>query len=203
MKRKIVGILITMLLIATVVLPVSSGMKASKTVTLGPTVLDQEQKDGSLCVWITGKNWQEFTPTYTVHKKIEAKIGQGYEGSPDLEISIEKPLGTKIDGKTIYLKATDIPSGSDWVPIVLDDMELTKGQKYYIVLNAPSGSEYSWCGSNTNPYAGGASSEGPGFDFCFRTFAEDRTVKNIPNPIMKLFSENFPFLFRIVQQLLF
>ena len=82
-------------------------------------------------------------------------------------------------------------------------MELTKGQKYYIVLNAPLGSEYSWCGSNANPYDKGISSEGAGFDFCFRTFTTNNKAKNYYKPVLKLLSENHPFLYKIIQQLLF
>jgi len=83
-------------------------------------------------------------------------------------------LGTVLTFKE--LPASEIPfESSGWVSFDVPDVYLATGEKYYITLTAPLGSEYGWCYSEPDilgrdRYPQGNSSRGSGYDWCFRTF---------------------------------
>jgi len=132
--------------------------------------VDQNQLYGVDHVDIYDFEWQEFAPSKERLARVEVKIAQWYGGSPNLKLSIEKPLGTVLTFKE--LPASEIPSESyGFVSFDVPDVYLVSGEKYYITLTAPLGSEYSWaCSETDDRYPQGNSSGGTGHDWCFRTF---------------------------------
>lgn len=172
MKTKIIGILVCMLLIATAIPAVGMIDTGIDPQTLSETlqgVLDQSQERDDECKWFDDA-WQEFVPVGEKLLHVEVKIKQGYESSPDLILSIEKPLGTQL--VTLNMKATDIPDTCDWVMFDIDDIEMTPGDPYYIHLKYDPGGEYAWCGANGDPYPAGDSDLGAQWDWCFKTYVD-------------------------------
>ena len=137
---------------------------------------DQDQRYDDNSTYISDFEWQEFVPKTARHVRVEVKINQSNDNSPNLMLSIEKPLGTVLTSKE--LPASEIPSGShNWVSFDIPDIYLIPGEKYYIKLTAPFGNEYSWGYSELDQfgrqrYAEGNSSLGLDYDWCFRTFDE-------------------------------
>jgi len=136
--------------------------------------LDQDQHFGRDYVFISDFEWQEFVPYRERLTRVEVKIGQWYGGSPDLRLSIEKPLGNVLTFKE--LPASEIRSElCDWVSFDVPDVYVVPGEKYFITLAAPLGSEYGWRYGEPDivgkdRYPQGNSSRGPGYDWCFKTF---------------------------------
>ena len=177
MNKKTVGVFIMTLLIATAVLPVANSLKSKTILNLGE-VLDQHSEWSDDCIYISDFEWQEFIPTMVIHTRIEVKIVQWYEGSPDLKLTIEKPLGTVLTSKE--MPASLIPSGTcDWVSFDFPDINLLPGSNYFIKLTAPPGSEYGWGFSANGLYPNGTSSIWPA-DWCFRTFCLENNPPNNP-----------------------
>jgi hypothetical protein len=134
-------------------------------------VLDQHQDYSDECSFIDGFEWQEFIPTMDNLVRVEVKVAQWKENSPNLKLTIEKPLGTILTQKE--LPASGIPSGDcDWTSFDVPDIDLTPHENYYIKLTAPQGSEYGWGLAWNNLYPQGDSSRPPG-DWCFKTYAEE------------------------------
>jgi hypothetical protein len=112
MKKKILVIIVMMLLIA-VAFPVNA------------QILDQSQQIIGERGWIQGGEWQEFEPVGKLHEYIEVHIGCWYGGSHPITLSVEKPLGTIINSKT--LPASAMPLNTDgWVPFDLN-VQLQQG----------------------------------------------------------------------------
>jgi len=177
MNKKTVGIFIMTLLIAAAVLPVANSLKSRTILNLGE-VLDQHSEWSDDCIYISDFEWQEFIPTMVTHTRIEVKIVQWYGGSPDLKLTIEKPLGTVLTSKE--MPASLIPSGTcDWVSFDIPDVNLAPGDNYFIKLTAPTGSEYGWGFSANGLYPNGTSSIWPA-DWCFRTFCLENNPPNNP-----------------------
>jgi hypothetical protein len=174
MKKKIIGISVVLLLMTTAVISIAGNEKIIKSTSLGE-VIDQRQELDDECLYISNFEWQEFVPTKDNLVRVEVRIVQWYSDSPDLRLTIEKPLGTILTSKDE--SASNIPSAPcDWVSFNVPDITLIPGENYFIKLTAPVGSEYGWGIRWGNPYPKGDSSNPPG-DWCFRTFAE---VENLP-----------------------
>ena len=141
-------------------------------------------------------------------KMVEVRVVQWYAGSPDLKLTVEKPLGSVL--RTKEVSANFIPSGTtDWVMFDIPDIELTPGDTYVIRLTAPLGSEYGWCAGHGDPYLSGESSRLPDDDFCFRTWANKGKSKNSiniegkwSNPLVQWFLENHPHMLPLLRQFL-
>jgi hypothetical protein len=175
MKKKKIVIIVMMLLIVTAFLPLVNSLNIT-TISNLVEVLDQKSEWSDDCQYISGSEWQEFIPTMVTHTRVEVKIVQWFSGSPDLKLTIEKPLGTVLTDKEI--PASLIPSGTcDWVSFDFPDVDLVPGDNYFIKLTAPLGSEYGWGFSANGLYPPGTSSIWPA-DWCFRTFC---LVNNPPN----------------------
>lgn len=178
MKKRIVSILVMTLLIATTILPAASSFIATKISNPGE-VLDQHSDWSDDCRFFSGSEWQEFIPSMVTHTRVEVKIAQWFGGSPDLKLTIEKPLGTVLTSKE--MPASKIPSGiCGWVSFDIPDINLIPGNNYYLKLNAPLGSEYGWGFSANGLYPPGTSSIWPA-DWCFRTYCLDNTPPTKPN----------------------
>lgn len=211
MKKKTFGILFCIILII-IATPLSSGImnKLNNTKSnivnqnqndyidfdlLKPVgqeqVVDQSQDICAECRFFENYAWQQFIPQAKKLLTIDICISQWYAGSPDLIITIEKPLGTVLSSVTIDAKS--IPyDDCDWVSIDINpDITLQKGEIYYIVLSYEPGGEYGWCGAEGDLYAPGVSIIGPEWDFCFRTIVtKPRSIDHI-----NIF-KNFPFLYQ-------
>ena len=187
LKKKIIGVFVSMLLIAATVLPVAGTIKQnekseSNTIfeisSLGE-VKDQYQEDCYECWYFDNYAWQQFVPTKSKLLRVEVSIAQWYSGSPDITLSIERPLGTVLTSKG--LPASAIPEWyCDWVSFNVPDVILTPGNTYYIVLSYPLGGEYSWCGTWGNPYPKGESDIHPDWDWCFRTWVSHGEIEPVP-----------------------
>ena len=176
MKKKIIGILIVTLLLSASALSIAGSEKVIKSTSLGE-VIDQHQDWDDDCLYFE-QEWQEFVPTLGKLTRVGVKIAQWYSGSPDLIMTIEKPLGTVLTTKS--MPATSIPSPScDWVSFNVPDITLIPGGSYFIKLTAPLGSEYGWGIAYNNLYPQGTSSQHPG-DWCFRTYGEEE-LNNPPD----------------------
>lgn len=170
MKKKIVGIIICMLIIAPVVQLTAT--TTTKTVKLNRDMIDQSMEVFDECVFVENYAWQQFIPTKSLQTKVDVMVCQHFSGSPDLTLSIQRPLGNVLTSKN--LPATQIPAEiCDWVTYDIPDVALIPGDLYYIVLDYNPGGEYSWGGAYGNNYEPGKSSRDPPYpdwDYCFRTF---------------------------------
>jgi len=183
MKKKIIGIFVMTLLIAT-------------ALSVNGQVLDQSQQTIDAIHWLQSGEWQTFVPVGKSHDFIEVHIGCYYGGSMPITLSVERPLGNIVTFNT--LPASAIPAQTeDWVRFYLN-ATFPKGELYHIVLTFNPGSEYSWSYGLGDPYPQGKSSLGPGKDFCFRTYVErskeniekDCLIKKIPSARNILMSDD-------------
>jgi len=189
--KKIIVFLVATLFIATVTLP---------TVSAQP-VIDQRQEIEDEVYFISNFHWQEFVPSKEKLLKVEVKVAQWFGGSPDMVLTIEKPLGNVLTSASV--SAALIPSpNAGWVEFDVPDIKLTPGQKYVIKVTAPLGSEYGWAAGYGDPYSKGDSSMLPDCDdFCFRTYAPHGKAKSsIGAPLfLQWFFEKHPNLLPIMQ----
>jgi hypothetical protein len=160
-------------------------------------ILDQEQTIINGTQFLNGRSWQQFTPRGKQQQHIDVHIGCFFGGSNPIILTIEKPLGTAIFSTS--KSAVDVPNQlTDWSRFYVN-AKLTVGEVYYLVLDAPPGSEYAWSFGTGDPYPNGISSIGINEDFCFRTFVEK--TKTIKTPLIR-FLENHPQMFPFLQLLL-
>ena len=180
MKKKILCIFLMMLLIGTIVFPIVNSSNVGNNSNLGE-VLDQHSEWSDECKYFSEDEWQEFIPTMVTLTRIEVKIVQWFGGSPNIKLTIEKPLGSVLSSKELPVSA--IPSGScDWVSFDIPDINLVPGNNYFIKLYAPLGSEYGWGYSANGLYPNGTSSIWPA-DWCFRTFCLENNPPNKPSAV--------------------
>ena len=178
MNKKLFGICMMMLLIVTVVFPIVNSSNVTNNSNLGE-VKDQYSEWCDDCRYFSGDEWQEFIPTMVKLTRIEVKIAQWFGGSPNIKLTIEKPLGTVLSSKELPVSAIPSPD-CDWVSFDIPDINLVPGDNYFIKLNAPLGSEYGWCYSANGLYPNGTSSIWPA-DWCFRTFCLQNNIPNKPS----------------------
>jgi hypothetical protein len=165
-------------------------------------VKDQRQEQGDNEIQIKSRASQEFVPSGKKQMRVEVKIRAGLGDNPPITLQIEKPLGTILAYKE--LPASAIPSTTaDWVSFDINDISLTQGEKYYIVLSFSVGGLYFWCGDSGDPYPAGISSRGDKWDWCFRTYVsrskihkyEDNTFDKIVEVLTTiLFQKNWRLL---------
>jgi len=220
MKNKTIGILFCMILII-IATPLSNGImnklnNSSFNIVdqnqndyldidlLNPIkleeVVDQSQEVCAECRKFEIYAWQQFVPQVDELLSIDISISQMYPSSPDLIITIEKPLGTVLS--SVSIDAKSIPYAEcDWVSIDINpDITLKKGEIYYIVLSYEQGGEYSWCGAEGDLYTPGESIIGSEWDFCFRTIVnKPRSIDSIN--IFKNFPILYHFLIKIINNI--
>jgi hypothetical protein len=210
MKNKIVVILLCMLLIATTL---------SFTGCIGRNEqLDQiSGEDNPFFEFLIMQNYdvaQSFIPTLNTLTRVEVKIQK--EGDPGyINLSIRKNL-YDVDLTSSLKHSGMFPPGTDWLDFDFDDIKVTPGETYYIVISSEGGvfqDQYFWRGANTNPYSdgngwffnilSGAWEERADVDFCFKTYGfnglsqtQERTYH-----LMKIL-ENYPILYQFFQQLI-
>jgi C1A family cysteine protease len=157
--------------------------------------LDQQQEKSGNIYLIYNSRWlsQSFTPTYDKLSNIELLLGK--YGSPpnDVVVSIRSSL-TGSDLTSVVLSPNSIPDEEDWIEFDFNDIVVTPGNTYYIVVHTSSGSTsncYIWSFGFSTPYTNGVFhlSFNNGifwlpftlYDFCFRTFAP---VTGPPVPLL-------------------
>ena len=91
MKKKILGILVMTLLIATTTIPMASSIEIRKS--LSPGVIDQEQTDTSEVDFLENGviHYQQFVNQGETIEQVEVHIGHYYAGSEPMTLSIQKP----------------------------------------------------------------------------------------------------------------
>lgn len=204
--KKIIGIFVMTLLVSIVILPsISSsdqfGIQGSQIYhSLSPGIVDQNQSITTEIDWLSAgvPHYQEFVNQGKTLEEIQLHIGCYYGGSPPLKISIEKPLGTQLSFTSIdaALYALNVQY---WLTVNLPDIELKRGEKYFIVVECDLGSEYAWSGAYGDPYPQGGSSKAPNWDYAFRTIVDKSKSKiNIFDLIIEL-RTIFPMLNRLIK----
>jgi VCBS repeat-containing protein len=149
-----------------------------------PEELDQEQTQGNLNFLAYGDRWgaQSFKPTLKTLTRVELYVKK--RGSPpnDLVVSIRDSL-TGNDLTAISKPASLIPSTIEWVSFDFEDISVTPGNTYYIVLRTTGGNSlnsYIWKFGYNTPYTDGwlwfSKNAGSywtpyyAYDFCFKTY---------------------------------
>lgn len=153
-----------------------------KNIFILSETIDQSQVTETGGFWIDKIAWQEFQPQVKKLIKIEVKIMSGGGNQPQLNLFIEKPLGTIIKSKQI--QGLDISTTPGWVIFDIDDINLDIGEKYYIKLSFSPGGLYYWFGANNNPYINGISNRGESWDWCFKTIVDKSQLKNTFNLVL-------------------
>jgi len=108
----------------------------SKKVNYDPKIVtDQKQEQCNDCAFVPNYAYQGFVPEGHKLLKVDLCIAHWFSGSPDLEISIEKPLGTSLTSAS--LTPAQIPTPNcNWVSIDLNPkIILENGETYFIVLD--------------------------------------------------------------------
>jgi hypothetical protein len=206
MKKKIVGIFVMMLMIVTAI-PIVGIENLGAELDQYSTE-DSWGLDGTI---IPGYGWaQSFIPTMKKLSRVEVKINKN--GDPGmLSFAIRKIL-IDVDLVSENLANPEVPTGTNWLVFDCNNLRVTPGDTYYIVLNAERGfmdDYYQWRGTSTNPYARGTAWtynilidtwEERDIDFCFKTYGIKGLSKSeiINYPFLK-FLENHPNLFPLLR----
>jgi hypothetical protein len=163
---------------------------------------DQTNPKCEDCKYVENYAWQQFVPKGDRLIGLELSLAQWFGGSPDLEIRIEKPLGSAPLSRAV-IPASDVPEGAcDWISIALwPHITLQKGATYYIVVEYDLGGEYSWCGAYGDPYPPGISDIDPDWDWTFKTIVDKSKAKVLNTPFLDIL-ESHPNIFPILQMLL-
>jgi VCBS repeat-containing protein len=155
--------------------------------------LDQQQTQGNLNFVAYGSRWgsQSFKPTLDTLLRVELRLRKKGDPPNDLVVSIRDSL-TGEDLTVISKPPGDIPSDNGWVNFNFDDISVTPGETYYIVLRTTGGNKhnsYVWKFGYNTPYTDGKmwfSSNGGSswvsyvqYDFCFKTYGRT-TPPNAP-----------------------
>lgn len=185
-KNSIEVVVCIMLVMAIVLVPAVASNRITCNSLIASALMqgqkDQYQEQSDEVVFVPNYAWQEFVPNGLNLWRVEVKIVHWFSGSPDLTLSIEKPLGTVLSSATISV--SNVPNNTpDWVEFNVPDIPLKPWlrEKYYIVLSYPPGGEYGWCGAWNDPYPEGGSNKDPDWDWCFRTIVDKSKPKTYAN----------------------
>jgi len=155
-------------------------------VVLTGETLDQQQTQHSMNYNVYGARWtaQSFIPSFDTLTKIEVYVGRTGVPADGLTVAIRSSL-TGLDLESMTVDKYAVPTASDWFEFDLDDLTLTPGGTYYIVLRASSGSSskyYRWGLGMMTSYSngmfhsstnGGSSWSNYGsFDAAFKTYGK-------------------------------
>lgn len=193
MKKKIIVILTSMLLITTI-LPLVSGTEP----IMSPGVIDQEQPNTSEIDWINEDvRWQSFVNKGKTLEEVQLHFGCYYLGSGLVTLSITDSIGGSSLTEVTYF-ANDFPLDiQDWFTFDVPNFELDSNKKYYIKIEVEPGSEYGWSGSHNDPYPDGESSHPDAdWDYAFRTIVDQIRPRSI-----NIF-EKLPILYQLIQKMI-
>jgi hypothetical protein len=222
MKKKIVCMFFCTLLIS-VIGSTASGITSNTTLQEKPNeetiplqilkVVDQSQETDNEHLYIPTGTFQGFVPQRKKLVAVEVKIGHWMAefSSPQITLKIEKPFGNVITSATV--STSDVPNLAEndetgWVFFDVNDVQLTKGETYFIVLYFNLNSDFAWSGAYGDPYPPAQSSMGGNWDFCFRTYfrksldiSGSKNNENLVNPGLLSILERFPNAFPLLRQL--
>lgn len=213
MKRKIVGIFIVTLFIA------SFSVNAMKIDVLTPPGVDQEQthQDGrgyfirynQICA-------QDFVPTVDLLTAVQLYIFSGDMVASGYKIKVSIRDDLNGDDLTSVTVNADSVGDYKWLSFDFPDIDVIPGEKYYIVASSDDGGSeaeenYCWFFGEDNLYSSGClwhnRTDGiAGWqneadeDFCFKTWHTESKYRDIDNPILDLI--NNLHLFNLLKQLL-
>ena len=126
----------------------------------GSYILDQEQDQSGYSYACYNSRWlgQSFIPTLDTLSKVDVLVAKRGNPTGDLVVSIRSTL-TGNDLVSIALSPNDIPDVADWVECDLDDITITPGTTYYLVIHTVGGGLtncYLWNYGYNTPYTNGA-----------------------------------------------
>jgi hypothetical protein len=205
MKRKILGIVMCTLMIATAALPVIGTSDGEIETAPILSVVDQQQPNTPEMHWLIAlptQNWQQFKNMGKTLEKVELHVGCYASGSAPITLEIKETLtGTPITQVTYNAAALPLNMQA-WFTFDVPDARLVQNKMYYMVLTFDPGSEYAWSGSHNNPYPDGNSSHPDAdWDYAFRTIVDKSKSLGL-NMLFLHFFENHPYLFPLLRHLL-
>lgn len=192
MQRKNVIVMICVIFSSMLIILSPQSMSISLKNMLAEKIDQNQEIDDGFRV-IRSSEWQQFVPVVKKLIRIEVKLKAVVGETSSIKLSIEQPLGTSLT--SIELSPSSIPTTGDWVSFDIQDITLTLGERYYIVLSTSPNSNYYWYGSSSNPYSNGISSVGSGWDWCFRTYVDTHKSVFINNIQSELKMKTFSILF--------
>ena len=157
---------------------------------------------------------QSFVPTLKKLSRIELKLDK--QGNPGwINLSIRKNL-YDADLVSTARHSGQFPPGIDWINFDFEDISITPGDTYYIVVKTESGifnDYYKWKGTNNDFYSSGNGwkldpmmstwDERPDTDFCFKTYGYSSILTNDyqDHPLLRIL-QNHPELFSLFQRII-
>jgi hypothetical protein len=187
MRKKVIGIFVCTLLIATIT-PIVSGTSTEKpAVKMIPSVIDQQQlKTPEIYTLLPDvQNWQQFKNRGETLESVDLHIGCYDSISGWITLAVAESLTTSPLTGVSY-NPGDLPEDTqDWFTFDVPDVELTGGKIYYIIVTFGLMSDYRWSGSHGNPYKQGASSHPDAdWDFAFRTVVDKSKTTGLESPFL-------------------
>jgi hypothetical protein len=187
MTKKSIGLLLCMLLIASVTIPlVTSRTIETNEEDESRSVVDQQQIITTELHWLPPSvpNWQEFKNRGTMIEEVQLHFGNYASGSAPVYFSIRESLaGPPITDVTVPASAFP-PNVQTWFTFNVPDVAVTPGMVYYMVVKFDPGSEYAWSGAHGDPYPnGGSSHTDPDWDYAFKTVVDKSTARTINSPL--------------------
>jgi VCBS repeat-containing protein len=162
----------------------SSNIATVNITVVSPEELDQEQTQGNYNFLAYGDRWgaQSFKPTLGTLTRVELRVQKKGNPPGNLVVSIRDSL-TGEDLTMISKPPAETPSEVDWIDFDFEDISVTPGSTYYIVLRTTGGNSqnsYIWKFGYNTPYIDGrlwfSSNAGSSwtsyiqYDFCFKTY---------------------------------
>ncbi|MFE3846236.1 C1 family peptidase, partial [Thermoplasmatota archaeon] len=173
-------------------------------VAVGSEIIDQEQtvyiKDFSIYDIRLGS--QSFIPNLDIITRVELYLKKVGNPSNDFIFTIRAELsGPNL--ATLNIPKIDVPLSYDWVSFDFDDVEVTPGETYYIVVMTSGGSFYNCYNlgySNGDPYSNGllwySRNSGSSWmelslnDLCFKIYGK---INAPPEPFLSFDPSSYDF----------
>jgi len=172
MNKKILGVLVMMLLMATTVLPVVGTLNETDIIQKA-TLLNNPEANGPPSSWLKGSDQIQtshceygfiINPTYSVAQEFKPSkatltaVALAFFAftSPPSDTTITASIRETLDGNDLAMESISADSwkigGETWVLFDFDDIEVIPEQSYYIVCTADKGFFDFYDANNTNVY---------------------------------------------------
>jgi hypothetical protein len=142
----------------------------------------QTQYNTNYAVYVARWGGQAFTPTVSSLTSVQLYMRKTGSPPSDVVLSV-RSSATGADLVSLSKPASQIPTSISWVTFDLNDLTVSPGSTYYLVLRTSGGSStncYYWGYGSGTPYANGAlwTSYDSGstwkqymqYDFCFKIY---------------------------------
>jgi hypothetical protein len=161
-----------------------STSQSATTNACSAEILDQQQTQATSNNILYASRWggQSFTPTKSVLTRVELYIRKVGNPPSALTLSVRSSL-TGADLVKISKPASQITRSFSWVEFNFNDLTVTPGSTYYLILRNTGGSitnSYYWGYGTSNPYTNGVYwlslnsgstwKQSATYDFCFKTY---------------------------------